>query len=238
MNSQVLRGISASERETRNAERETFLMNDAEFIRLISERKVFAVVRAESAELALRAAEAAIIGGIKLIEVALVMAGGFRVISDLRHQFGDRACIGAGSVMTYEQIDRSIKSGAQFVAMPHTSLALVEATRRHRIPAIVGALTPTEVAAAWSLGAPLVTIFPSETMGGADYVRALASRMAGVRLGAAGGVSTENIEEYFAAGAFAVALGNSLFKRGDVQNENYAAIAERSRSILRLAGLA
>ena len=84
-------------------------MNDAEFIRLVSERKVFAVVRAESAALALRAAEAAIIGGIKLVEVALVMAGGFRVISDLRRQFGDRACIGAGSVMSYEQIDRAIQ---------------------------------------------------------------------------------------------------------------------------------
>ena len=212
-------------------------MNDAEFIRLISERRVFAVVRAESAELALRAAEAAIIGGIKLIEVALVMAGAFRVISDLRHQFGDRACIGAGSVMSYDQIDRSIKSGAQFMAMPHTNVPLVEATRRHRVPAIIGALTPTEVAAAWSLGAPLVTVFPSEPMGGSNYVRALASRMAGVRLGAAGGVSQENVAEYFAAGAFAIAVGSCLFKRGDVQNENYAAIAERSRAILQLAGL-
>ena len=213
-------------------------MNDAEFIRLISERRVFAVVRAESADMALRAAEAAVNGGIKLIEVALVMAGAFRVISDLRHQFGDRACIGAGSVMSYDQIDRSIKSGAQFMAMPHTSVPLVEATRRHRVPAIIGALTPTEVAAAWSLGAPLVTVFPSEPMGGADYVRALASRMAGVRLGAAGGISPDNVAEYFDAGAVAVAVGSCLFKRGDVKNENYAAIAERSRSILQLAGLA
>jgi 2-keto-3-deoxy-6-phosphogluconate aldolase len=62
--------------------------------------------------------------------------------------------------------------------------------------------------------------------------------MAGVRLAAAGGVSSENVEEYFAAGAFAVAIGSCLFKRGDIQNENYAAIAERSRSILQLAGLA
>ena len=214
------------------------LMNDAEFIKLISEFRVFAVVRAESAELAVRAAEAAIMGGIKLIEVALVMPGGFRVISDLRHQFGDRACVGAGSVMSYDQIDRSIKSGAQFMAMPHTSLPLVEAARRHRLPAIVGALTPTEVAAAWSLGAPLVTVFPAEPLGGPRYVRALASRMSGVRLGAAGGVGEENIEDYFAAGAFGAAVGRCLFKRGDVQNENYVAIAERARTIMRLAGLA
>ena len=92
--------------------------NDAEFIRLISTHKVFAVVRAESAELALRAAEAAIMGGIKLLEVALVMPGGFRVISDLRHRYGDRACIGAGSVLSYDQIDRAIKSGPSSCRCP------------------------------------------------------------------------------------------------------------------------
>lgn len=210
-------------------------MNDAEFIRLISTHKVFAVVRAESAELALRAAEAAIMGGIKLLEVALVMPGAFRVISDLRHRYGDRACIGAGSVLSYDQIDRAIKSGAQFMAMPHTSLSLVEASRRHRIPAIVGALTPTEIVSAWSLGAPLVTVFPSEPMGGPAYVRGLVTRMSGIRLGAAGGVGPENIQEYFAAGAFAASVGSRLFQRGDLSNQNYVAIAERARMLLQLA---
>jgi 2-dehydro-3-deoxyphosphogluconate aldolase/(4S)-4-hydroxy-2-oxoglutarate aldolase len=210
-------------------------MNDAEFIRLVSIHKVFAVVRAESAELALRAAEAAIMGGIKLLEVALVMPGGFRVISDLRHRYGDRACIGAGSVLSYDQIDRAIKSGAQFMAMPHTSLSLVETSRRHRIPAIVGALTPTEVVAAWSLGAPLVSVFPAEPMGGPAYVRYLASSMSGVRLGAAGGVGPDNIQEYFAAGAFAASVGTALFQSGDLQNQNYVAIAERARMLLQLA---
>jgi 2-dehydro-3-deoxyphosphogluconate aldolase/(4S)-4-hydroxy-2-oxoglutarate aldolase len=209
-------------------------MNDAEFIRLISEHKLFAIVRAESAELALRTAEAAIMGGIKLLEVALVMPGGFRVISDLRHRYGDRACIGAGSVLSYDQVDRAIKSGAQFMAMPHTSMSLVETARRHRIPAIVGALTPTEVVSAWSLGSPLVSVFPAEPMGGPAYVRFLTSSMPGVRLGAAGGVGPDNIQEYFAAGAFAASVGTGLFQPGDMRNQNYVAIAERARMLLQL----
>src|SRR5918999_1388687 len=122
-------------------------MNDAELVRIISENRVFAVVRAQSAEVALRAAEAAIMGGIRLIEVPLATPGSFRVISDLRHRFGDRVCVGAGSVMSYDQVDRASKSGAQYIAMPHTSAPLVEVSRRQRIPAIIGALTPTEVAA-------------------------------------------------------------------------------------------
>jgi 2-dehydro-3-deoxyphosphogluconate aldolase / (4S)-4-hydroxy-2-oxoglutarate aldolase len=213
-------------------------MKDSELIKLATDFRVFAEVRAQSAEVALRAAEAAIMGGIKLLEIALATPGGFRVISDLRRRYGDRAWVGAGSVMNYEHIDRAIKSGAQFVTMPHTSPPLIEACRRSRVPPVAGALTPTEIAAAHSLGVPLVTLFPASSIGGRDYVTSVMSRMAGVRLIVAGGVGPENIVEYFNAGAAAISVGGSLFARGDLQNENYAAIAERARGMVRLAGMA
>jgi 2-dehydro-3-deoxyphosphogluconate aldolase/(4S)-4-hydroxy-2-oxoglutarate aldolase len=213
-------------------------MNDTELIKSMAENRVFAVVRAASAEAALRAAEAAVIGGVKLVEVALTTPGGFRVISDLRRRYGDRIFVGAGSVMTYEQIDRAIKGGTQFVSMPHTSVPLVELCRKSRIPVVTGALTPTEAAAAWSLNLPAVKIYPASALGGPDYVGALTSKMVGVRIIAAGGVGPENIVDYFAAGALAIAVGSRLFTRGDLQNENYAAIAERARGIIRLAGVA
>jgi 2-dehydro-3-deoxyphosphogluconate aldolase/(4S)-4-hydroxy-2-oxoglutarate aldolase len=212
-------------------------MNDVDFVRYVSDHRLFAVVHAGSAERAVRGAEAAIIGGIKLVEVALATPGSYRVISDLRHQYGDRALIGAGSVMAYDQIDRAVKSGAQFVAMPHTNSALLEACRRLRSPAILGALTPTEVAGAWSLGVPLVNVFPAEPLGGPAYLGSLVSRLAGVRLSAAGGVDVDNIQQYFEAGAVAVSVGRSLLAGGDLENENYVAIAERARVMLRLAGL-
>ncbi|HVG17997.1 MAG TPA: 2-dehydro-3-deoxyphosphogluconate aldolase [Blastocatellia bacterium] len=213
-------------------------MKEADLIQFVADHRVFGVVRAQSAESALRAAEAAIMGGIKLVEVALATPGSFRVMSDLRHRYGDRACIGAGSVMAYDQIDRAVKSGAQFIAMPHTSMPLVEACRKYRVPAITGALTPTEVSAAWSSGVPLVTLFPAAMMGGPDYLGALTSRISDIRLLASGGVGPENIVDYFAAGAFAIAVGSRLFTRGDLQHENYTAIAERARGIIRLAGVA
>jgi 2-dehydro-3-deoxyphosphogluconate aldolase / (4S)-4-hydroxy-2-oxoglutarate aldolase len=213
-------------------------MRDEDLIQMASDHRVFAVVRASSAQSALRAAEAAIIGGIKLIEVALSTPGSFRVISDLRRRYGDRALIGAGSVMSHEQIDRAIKSSAQFICMPHTNGQLVESCRKRNIPPVIGALTPTEVAAAWAVGTPLVTLFPAEPMGGPEYLSALTSRIPDVRLMAAGGVGAENIVDYFASGAFAVSVGSRLFTRGDLQFENYTAIAERARGIIRLAGVA
>jgi 2-dehydro-3-deoxyphosphogluconate aldolase/(4S)-4-hydroxy-2-oxoglutarate aldolase len=103
---------------------------------------------------------------------------------------------------------------------------------------LIGALTPTEVANAWSMGVPMVNLFPASSLGGADYVAALTSRINGVRLVVSGGVGSENIVDYFQAGAFAIAVGGRLFTSGDLKNENYAAIAERARGILRLAGVA
>ena len=198
-------------------------MKDEDLIQMASDHRVFAVVRGPSAHSALRAAEAAIMGGIKLIEVALSTPGGFRVISDLRHRYGDRAAIGAGSVMSHDQIDRAIKSSAQFISMSHTNEKLVESCRNRNIPSIIGALTPTEIAAAWAVGTPLVSLFPAAPMGGPVVT---------------GGVGAENIVDYFAAGAFAIAVGSRLFTPGDLQFENYTAIAERARGIVRLAGVA
>lgn len=213
-------------------------MKDVELTSVVAAQRVFAVVRARSAESALRASEAAIVGGIKLIEVALGTPGSFRVISDLRHRYGDRVCVGAGSVTAHDQLDRAIKSGAQFISMPHTSASLVEACRRSHVAPLIGALTPTEVATAWSMGSPLVTVFPASSLGGPEYVAALTSRINDAKLVVSGGVGSENIVDYFNAGAFAIAVGGRLFTSGDLKNENYAAIAERARGVVRLAGVA
>ena len=212
-------------------------MKDHELVDLVTAHRVFGVVRARSAESAVHAAEAAIVGGIKLVEVALGTPGSFRVVSDLRHRYGDSVCVGAGSVTNHDQLDRAIRAGAQFISMPHTSATLVDACRRAMVPPVVGALTPTEVADAWAMGVPIVALFPAASMGGPDYVAALTSRINDVRLSVAGGVGSENIVDYFNAGAYAISVGGRLFTSGDLKNENYAAIAERARGIIRLAGV-
>src|SRR5206468_10279931 len=127
-----------------------------------------------------------IIGGIKLIEVAMGTPGGFRVISDLLHRYGDRASIGAGSVNAAEQIDRAIKSGAHFISIPYTSAPLVEICRRERVVPVIGAPTPTEIATARDMGVPPATSAPAAAVGGPDYVRDLRPRLPGIRLALAG----------------------------------------------------
>ena len=212
-------------------------MNDTELLHAITTHRMFALVEAASANTAIRAAEAAIIGGMALIEVPLSTPGSLRVISELRKQYGDRATIGAGSVVTFDQIDRAIKSGAQFISMPHTNSALIQMCRRFHVPPIVGALTPTEVATAWSMNIPMVSVFPVSSLGGPEYLRGLVTRMPGVRIGVAGEVTAEDIMSYFGSGAFAVWVGQALLSRGDIENENFGGIAERARGLRRLAGV-
>jgi 2-dehydro-3-deoxyphosphogluconate aldolase/(4S)-4-hydroxy-2-oxoglutarate aldolase len=88
------------------------------------------------------------------------------------------------------------------------------------------------------MGSPLVTVFPASSLGGPEYIAALTSRINEAKLVVSGGVGSENIVASFTAGAFAIAVGGRLFTSGDLKNENYAAIAERARGIVRLAGVA
>jgi 2-dehydro-3-deoxyphosphogluconate aldolase / (4S)-4-hydroxy-2-oxoglutarate aldolase len=84
----------------------------------------------------------------------------------------------------------------------------------------------------------MINLFPASALGGAEYVAALTSRISGVRLVVSGGIGSDNIVDYINAGAFGIAVGGRLFTSGDLKNENYAAIAERARGMLRLAAAA
>src|SRR5439155_1015506 len=101
-------------------------MIDLSILNQIEQRKIFAIVRADSAETALKATEAAVFGGIKLVEVLMNTPGSVRVISDLRRKYGDRINVGAGSVVSIDMADRAVKGGAQFITSPHTNAGIIK----------------------------------------------------------------------------------------------------------------
>jgi len=199
----------------------------------IRSRPIVATILAPSADTAIKAANAAIAGGIKVVEVPLASPGAYRVISDLRREHGDAILVGAGSVLSTEGADRAMKAGAQFATAPHTSFQTLDFCKARGLLAIPGASTPTEVMTAWSFGVPLVKIFPATILGGAGYVRTLSRTVGEVRLLAEGGVTAEHAIEYFSAGAQAVTVGAGLLHPGDLQVGNWTAIAERARGLVR-----
>jgi 2-dehydro-3-deoxyphosphogluconate aldolase / (4S)-4-hydroxy-2-oxoglutarate aldolase len=208
-------------------------MIDTAILNFVEHKKIFAIVRTESAETALRATEAAVFGGIKLIEVSMSTPGAVRVISDLRRKYGDRIAVGAGSVISVDLADRAIKSGAQFISSPHTNAGLIKFSISKNVLPIAGAATPTEILSAWDFGVPIIRIFPIATFGGPTYIHSLKDSMPDVRMMAVSGVTINNIREFFNAGSFAIGIGSGLFKPGFIANENYAGIAEQARTLIK-----
>ncbi len=207
-------------------------MNDHPSLERIKAQPIFAAVTAPSADSALKAAEAAIAGGLTQIALRLKTPGAYRVVSDLRRIHGDAVLVGAGGVVTDEMADRAVKAGAQFLMLPHTDESILQMCRDRGLLALAGALTPTEVMRAWHLGCPLVCVDPAGPFGGAAYVHWLAEAFEEARLMPSGGVSAENLRDYFRAGAFAVTVGGGLFGAGDIQSGSYGRITQRAKAIV------
>ena len=155
-------------------------MTRADVCRTIEQIGIVPVIRAPSPELAIRAAEAILAGGIPIFEITMTVPDAIAVIRSLRDRFGDRALVGAGTVLTAESARACIDAGAAFVVSPGLDLATIEAAHSRDVPILPGALTPTEVITASQAGADMVKIFPCSAVGGRE-VSACATRAAATR---------------------------------------------------------
>lgn len=192
-----------------------------------------AVVRAPSREVGRQMAQAAIAGGLSFVEIAWngedsEMSA--RLVRELRSRFPD-CQVGAGTLRNAAQTEAAIAAGAQFLFSPHTDGALLQRAIAAGVPAIPGALTPTEILAAWQAGATAVKVFPVSALGGDRYLRSLRAPLAGVPLVPTGGVDASNAGGFLAAGAVAVGVSGGLFPRDRVAAADWAAIAGLARQL-------
>jgi 2-dehydro-3-deoxyphosphogluconate aldolase / (4S)-4-hydroxy-2-oxoglutarate aldolase len=172
-------------------------------------------------------AEALVAGGIRAFEVTLNSPDAFGAIQAVAARFTpDRLLVGAGTVLDQRSAEEAIDVGAAFLVMPHTDPALIRWAADRGIPAFPGALTPTEVLAAWRAGASAIKVFPA-SVGGPALVRELRGPFPAIPLVPTGGITVESLPGLFAAGAYAVALGSWLTGSGDPE-----AIEARARQAL------
>jgi 2-dehydro-3-deoxyphosphogluconate aldolase / (4S)-4-hydroxy-2-oxoglutarate aldolase len=207
-------------------------MNRAEVLKRIEELAVVPVVRAPSAETALAAVSALLAGGLSVFEITLTVPGALGVIEELVTRLGDRAVIGAGTVLSADSALAATKAGAAFVVSPGLDLRTVEAMRARDIPVFPGALTPTEILTAWDAGADVVKVFPCSALGGAKYLTQLRGPFPDIRLLPTGGVNVSNAAEFLRAGAFAVGLGTDLVDVAAVETGRAHVLTERTRALL------
>jgi 2-dehydro-3-deoxyphosphogluconate aldolase / (4S)-4-hydroxy-2-oxoglutarate aldolase len=179
-------------------------------LRKIEDVGLVPVLRADSAERAIAIADAITKGGVPVLEVTMTVPGALEVMRVLVQAYGDRLLVGAGTVLDPETARACMLAGSQFIVSPVLNVKIIEMCLRYSIAVIPGALTPTEVLAAWEAGADIVKVFPCSAVGGAKYLRALHGPMPQLKLIPTGGVSLATAEEFLRAGALALGVGSDL----------------------------
>lgn len=196
--------------------------------------RVLAIVRAPSAESALLAADALVAGGIVGLEITYTTPDAPAVIRELDARYGERIYLGAGTVTTPEEALLAANAGARFLVSPGTRQHLTAAMKATGLVVLTGALTPSEVMAAIEYGADVVKIFPA-SLGGPAFLKALGGPFPNVAFLPTGGVTPENLDDWFAAGAIAVGAGGDLVPYADLAAGRYDEVL-RKASLFASAG--
>jgi 2-dehydro-3-deoxyphosphogluconate aldolase/(4S)-4-hydroxy-2-oxoglutarate aldolase len=197
----------------------------------IEEIGIIPAVRTASAEEARFAAETVSRAGIPIVEITMTVPGALDVIADLVNVVPE-LLVGAGTVLDIEMARQSVDAGARFLTSPGLDLRVVKFAIERDLLVLPGALTPTEVMAAWQAGADLIKVFPCAQLGGASYIRALKGPFPHVPLVGAGGVDHQTAAEFIVAGAAAVGVGAELIPRRAVLARDAHWIGELARRLL------
>ena len=194
---------------------------------------IIPAVRTSSEEEARFAAETVAEAGIPIVEITMTVPHALNVITDLARSMPELV-VGAGTVFDLETARRCTEAGARFLTSPGFDKEIVNFALHEGILAIPGALTPTEVTAAWQAGADFIKIFPCAQVGGPSYIHALKGPFPDVLFVAAGGVSQQTAGEFVVSGAAAIGVGTELVPRKAVQMRDARWITELSHRFVNI----
>ncbi|MDA3793225.1 MAG: bifunctional 4-hydroxy-2-oxoglutarate aldolase/2-dehydro-3-deoxy-phosphogluconate aldolase [Elusimicrobia bacterium] len=168
--------------------------------------------------------------GVSSIEITLNTPGAFDMLYTANKKFGKRMVIGAGTVLSVNDVKKSLDCGARFIVSPVFDQEVVDYCVEQNIPVFPGAFTPTEIFRAYRSGAYMVKIFPSKMLNPA-YFKTVKAPLGDLKLMAVGGVNENNISEYIKSGADAVGVGGSTVKPEWIETGNFKAIKESLRNL-------
>ena len=206
-------------------------MTAGEVVARIEALGIVAIVRLDAGAPLLDVAAALAEGGIDVLEFTVTTPGALRAVEDGAARLGDRVLLGVGTVLDAETARLAIQAGAAFVVMPTLNTDVITVCRRYSVPVIPGAMTPTEILAAWQSGADIVKVFPAALLG-PDFIRQVRAPLPQVKLMPTGGISAANAADYLQAGAVAVGVGGRLVDRKAVAERRFDLITERAAELL------
>src|SRR3984957_5194939 len=198
----------------------------------ILEIGIVPVVRASSAGEACIAAEAVCQGGIPIVEITMTVPGAVELIRELVKNCGSDVLIGAGTVLNADAARGCIDAGAEFLVSPGLNPQTVAFAAREGKLIMAGALTPTEVMAAWDAGADFIKVFPCGQVGGAKYIKALKGPFPQIPFIPTGGVNLNTAAEFLEAGSVALGIGGDLVQAGPLKANKPEIIVENAPTLL------
>jgi 2-dehydro-3-deoxyphosphogluconate aldolase/(4S)-4-hydroxy-2-oxoglutarate aldolase len=209
-------------------------MDKQEVMARIRDVGIVPVIRAESADEAARVIAAIRAGGVSVLEITMTVPGAVSLIAEVARGVGDDAVVGAGTVLDAETARACILAGARFIVSPALNLGTIECCRRYGVPVAPGALTPTEVVAAWQAGADIVKVFPANAMGGPSYIKALKAPLPQIELCPTGGVSLDTAADFIKAGASVLGVGNDLVDLKALRAGQSQAITDKAKRFVEI----
>jgi 2-dehydro-3-deoxyphosphogluconate aldolase / (4S)-4-hydroxy-2-oxoglutarate aldolase len=203
-------------------------MNQATIIDRIHEIGIIPVIRAENSSQALFAVRAIAEGGIPISEITMTVPGALEAIRASRRAHNDSVLIGAGTVLNVEMARACLDAGAQFLISPGVDDEILRLAADQKFLFIPGAMTPTEIMGACAHGAELIKLFPAN-QGGPSFLKTLRGPFPDIRFIPTGGVTLNNLADFFAAGAFAVGVGSELVNTTVLRSGDHEALASLAR---------
>jgi 2-dehydro-3-deoxyphosphogluconate aldolase/(4S)-4-hydroxy-2-oxoglutarate aldolase len=193
-------------------------------VSVFKKKPILGILRGVEIDIIEPLVEAVISAGLGTLEITMNTSGAPELIKKARQVCGNRLFLGAGTVLTLNDLKSALDSGASFIVMPVLNKDVVACCVKNKIPVFPGALTPQEIYQAYEAGATMVKVFPAKFFG-PEYFREIRGPFQNIELLACGGVTPENMREYFACGANAVSFGASVFKKDWLAKKDFKSIA-------------
>ena len=191
----------------------------------ISSIGVVPVIKLKKTEDAPRLGKALCDGGVPVAEITFRAAGADRAIK-LMHEACPDMIIGAGTVLTEEQIDKAVEAGAQFIVCPGLDVDLVKYAQKKGVPIFPGCTTPTDYHAAYRLGLELIKFFPAEQSGGIAKIKAMSAPFPMFKVMPTGGISLKNLADYIKNPVIAACGGSYMVTADLIENGKWDEITE------------
>ena len=204
---------------------------------LLKKEKLLIISRGINKEKMLRAAEALADSGVRFLETTFdhtlepCVDENAEKIRFLREHLGDRMHIGAGTVLSVNEVHAAYEAGCEYIISPNTNEAVIKETKRLGMLSIPGAMTPTEICQAWDLGADIIKLFPADDVG-MHFITNIRGPLPHIPLMATGGVNPQTIPELLGRGITCFGTGITVLRRDLIEAENYAAIAQLAKDHL------